>query len=329
MWAHRAAACWLMLAAGQVQVASAAVTIVPGEAHGKTATLSCGIGSISIQTASYGGNLRPGPTCAATPPSCKCECGGAHANPPEAVVTVTSKVATVCDGLKLCEFAVCWQVAPAQAGICHKDGSVALGDPCSGCFKDFEVHYACSWGGEFMLIFLVSVGVYAGGGYAMNHKVKGLSGVDALPNLEFWREVAGLAQDGVRFAQARAHGREHTGYRKVQGVGGGGAKDESSNAGGGGREMSSKNGSSSKRTKGATGEREDSGGGGKGKRSSEESRKEKKSRSRSKGKSSSGDVDPEAAVAGAPEPVSAEAAQPGGPKSAASGGGGRWVHMPS
>lgn len=41
--------------------------------------------------------------------------------------------------------------------------------------------------------------IYAVGGSAYNIKVKGKSGVEAFPNLEFWREVPGLVRDGTKF----------------------------------------------------------------------------------------------------------------------------------
>ena len=57
-------------------------------------------------------------------------------------------------------------------------------------------------------------GLYVGGGWIANRRLKGLDGVDALPHADRWREFAGLARDGVRFTQARIHGQN--GYKAVK-----------------------------------------------------------------------------------------------------------------
>lgn len=54
-------------------------------------------------------------------------------------------------------------------------------------------------GGSIFLIVLSSlITVYVIAGLVMN-KVKGRSGVDLLPNVEFWRSLPGLVADGYRF----------------------------------------------------------------------------------------------------------------------------------
>ena len=56
-------------------------------------------------------------------------------------------------------------------------------------------------------MFALGAAAYGGGGWLLNNKTKGLTGKEALPQLEFWLEVYGLVQDGLLFAQSRATGR--------------------------------------------------------------------------------------------------------------------------
>jgi len=42
--------------------------------------------------------------------------------------------------------------------------------------------------------------IYAVAGYFYNNKVKGKNGIEAFPNLEFWKEMPGLVRDGVKFS---------------------------------------------------------------------------------------------------------------------------------
>ena len=61
------------------------------------------------------------------------------------------------------------------------------------------------------IIFFVGGFVYLAGGYFYNSSQKGLAGTDAIPNIEFWRELPTLVKDGCSFA-----------YGKISGSGGGG-----------------------------------------------------------------------------------------------------------
>ena len=106
-----------LLLAGAVAVARAALATVDAEAHTKVAHLACGLGAITVASALYGQNQirAAGQGCPANPktPTCHCECGAGHASAstPDATVDVTRKMAPVCDGLKVCDFAVCWKTA--------------------------------------------------------------------------------------------------------------------------------------------------------------------------------------------------------------------------
>jgi hypothetical protein len=56
-----------------------------------------------------------------------------------------------------------------------------------------------SGGSIFMIIVLVVTVVYFAGGYAYMYKKHGARGVEAIPNLEFWRNLPGLVKDGWMF----------------------------------------------------------------------------------------------------------------------------------
>ena len=333
--------------------ADAATVMIPGEAHGHTAILTCGIGGIAVSRASYGGyvntshaqrrravlnraapSIDPPPLADSRPAplacrnyaaaaaggtcdngglsDCHCQCGAGHDNPAGASVDVLPKVAPVCDGLKTCEFPVCWMTGAGAPTDCAKPTAIALGDPCLKCKKDFEVGFDCTWGWSFLFVVVPCVGLYLGGGWALNHRSKGLGGLDALPHIEHWREIAGLAKDGVRFAQARAGGRrgytpvaEQQSRSSADGARGDGAREKVRERGG---SSSTREAKSSKRSK-------------EGKKSSSS---KKASSSGSKG----GDVEAAATSSAAPtEPAAPPAADAAA--STASGGGGRWVHVPT
>ena len=53
------------------------------------------------------------------------------------------------------------------------------------------------WGGSFLLVIAVVCGGYFGGGYAINVRKRGKTGMQALPHHQVWVEVAGLVKDGL------------------------------------------------------------------------------------------------------------------------------------
>jgi len=58
-----------------------------------------------------------------------------------------------------------------------------------------------SGGSLFLILFLgVALPVYLGGGWYYNHKYKELQGVEAVPQIEYWRQLPGLVKDGCIFS---------------------------------------------------------------------------------------------------------------------------------
>jgi len=53
----------------------------------------------------------------------------------------------------------------------------------------------------FVIILVVVLFVYFAGGYIYNSKVKGTSGMESLPNHEFWTSLPGLVSDGFKFVK--------------------------------------------------------------------------------------------------------------------------------
>jgi len=53
-----------------------------------------------------------------------------------------------------------------------------------------------SWGWTFIILFGVSVVLYLGVGIGWNIKQHGLRGAEAIPHLDFWKELPGLVKEG-------------------------------------------------------------------------------------------------------------------------------------
>lgn len=72
--------------------------------------------------------------------------------------------------------------------------------------------------GTLLLILIgVSVVIYIGAGIAINVKKFGKTGVEAFPNLEFWKSIPGLAKDGVMFVVNKVTKRGGSSYQEVEG----------------------------------------------------------------------------------------------------------------
>lgn len=72
------------------------------------------------------------------------------------------------------------------------------------------------WGWTFIYLLVGGLLVYAGGGIAYNHKVKGEAlALSSLPHKEYWRGVYGLVADGAMYAYVRATGSRTGGYTSV------------------------------------------------------------------------------------------------------------------
>eukprot|EP01046_Picozoa_sp_COSAG06_P045341 COSAG06_NODE_6253_length_3012_cov_3.331617_4_plen_233_part_00 len=170
-----------------------------------------------------------------------------------------------------------------------------------------------SWG--FVLVLALSSAAYVGGG--VGFAVKRLGAPPALsshPHYRQWQEVGGLVADGAQLTQAKLTGRPMPKQSRGGSGGGAGAGSYSplSDA--------------------------ESGGGGSPSSKDKKKKKEKKEKKESKKgrgdrvsdgspRSDTGAAD--APVAAAAAPASAGGGGDAGVKATASGGGGRWVHVPT
>jgi hypothetical protein len=135
---RRASPLLLTLQALLLPCVGANVAVVPpgdphgNDAHGQFVHVACSLGPIAVASATYGGNVPDSLCITSNPPG--------HAKQRDA----TAHVAKKCDGKSSCEYAVCWQY-PDDGGnpthtACHTgQDAVALGDPCTGQFKNFAV----------------------------------------------------------------------------------------------------------------------------------------------------------------------------------------------
>lgn len=56
------------------------------------------------------------------------------------------------------------------------------------------------WGKLFLILFFVFTTLYFGGGFGYNYKYKDLRGAEAVPQIEYWKQVPGLVHDGCVFS---------------------------------------------------------------------------------------------------------------------------------
>ena len=187
------------------------------------------------------------------------------------------------------------------------------GDPCPGKAKHLGISVRCcpasgcpllsQWGIQFLLCLVAGSAAYVGGGAAYGKRHGGGSGgrlIEAHPHFARWKEVEALAMDGLAYSRARmgGGGGRGAGYRRVSSA-----------------EVRKEGGAQPERKK-------------------EKQRKEKtpreKRESGKKDKKKEGKRE-ERAEAKAPAPAPAAAASPAAATvaSTASGGGGRWVHVPN
>jgi len=148
------------------------------------------------------------------------------------------------------------------------------------------------WGLEFLVTFGLACGIYLGGGSAWGARVSGGAvGVRAHPHWRQWHELHALVRDGVGFAKGRKGAREEKLY--VDTTGG---------------EQSPK---------------------GKGSKKEKKAKRTKGSGRRGATQESAGEASAAAAAVGLPAVAAAAAATAAPATSVASGGGGRWVHVPT
>jgi len=77
-----------------------------------------------------------------------------------------------------------------------------------------------SGGSIFLIVFFVGGFAYLAGGFAYKNKTEGASGLEAIPNIAFWRELPALVKDGFTFT-----------IGKIRGTGGGGGGSSYSTVG--------------------------------------------------------------------------------------------------
>ena len=58
------------------------------------------------------------------------------------------------------------------------------------------------WGTEFIVLFLLTLSLYVCVGMFYNYRVKGVSGFEACPHVDFWQELPSLVKDGVAYSRS-------------------------------------------------------------------------------------------------------------------------------
>ena len=181
-----------------------------------------------------------------------------------------------------------------------KSATSATAAACQECANGSQ------WGLPFLTVVLLAAMCYIVGGVLYNSKRNGAKiGVEALPHRAFWSEVLSLVRDGVAFAKTPQRRTNYSAIRKTPPIAevavGGGAR-------GGGRSDASVERKKDKRDKGDSS----------GKKSSSGANKAQSAQRKER-------IEPnDPGQAALPSPTG----EPG-QKSAASGGGGRWVHVPT
>jgi len=61
-----------------------------------------------------------------------------------------------------------------------------------------------TWGWLFIILFSVAVVLYFGIGMVYKYKKLGVTGIETIPNIEFWRDYPGLIKDGIAFSVTKA-----------------------------------------------------------------------------------------------------------------------------
>jgi hypothetical protein len=291
--------------------------------------LDCtGQGPVRILQATYGLPLGP-PTSGCTTTSVP-------------VGNLNTAAGTECDGKEKCivTSCPCTQTCP-PGSTCDKSWA----DPASKCFKGITVTYRCGdspWGWLFLAMLALGGGGYLAAGAAYATKVQGRKatggGAGALlrlhPHFGKWTEVLGLVEDGVAYARGSQQRR------------GGATSQRSSSAAAGGNDDDAR---SRRRQEEEEEEEEQEEGGNEGGRGRDKNKQKARQGHRSsgekkgkkeRGKKAAGREKAEpllAAAPAAPAPTATSAtsgggaagAGAGGAKATASGGGGRWVHVPT
>ena len=163
-----------------------------------------------------------------------------------------------------------------------------------------------AWGWSVVALLAGATALYVGLGMLHGSQVKGRRGWEALPHREFWVEARGMVEDGVRFAS----GRQQSGRRGGAGpreplVSGQAAPSEASDAAKEDRRR------------------------GKEKKQKREKKSRQPSRHPERAAAGDGDGDRSAPAAEANNGgAGVDDGADGAGRTTASGGGGRWVHVP-
>jgi len=91
----------------------------------------------------------------------------------------------------------------SEPSVCNYEVTIKTNRACGGGGGD---EGGLSGGSIFLIIFFVGGFVYLAAGVLYNTKQKGLTGTEAIPNIEFWRELPSLVKDGCSFAMSKARG---------------------------------------------------------------------------------------------------------------------------
>jgi hypothetical protein len=74
------------------------------------------------------------------------------------------------------------------------------------------------WGWIFIIIFCVLLVLYCGIGMFYKYKKLGVTGIETIPNVEFWRDYPSLVKDGIAFSISKVQAcaaRGGSGYSTV------------------------------------------------------------------------------------------------------------------
>eukprot|EP01062_Namystynia_karyoxenos_P068421 TRINITY_DN6302_c0_g1_i1.p1 TRINITY_DN6302_c0_g1~~TRINITY_DN6302_c0_g1_i1.p1 ORF type:complete len:262 (+),score=68.77 TRINITY_DN6302_c0_g1_i1:90-788(+) len=108
---------------------------------------------------------------------------------------------------------VAYQLNPAYDPACKTTPVPAGGTPAPGASPPSgggSSSGGCGGGCAFLIIFFVGGFVYFAAGFAYNSVRRELRGVEAIPHVDFWKDLPVLVKDGVVFT-----------VNKVRGAGGG------------------------------------------------------------------------------------------------------------
>ena len=176
-----------------------------------------------------------------------------------------------------------------------KSATSATAMACQECINGSQ------WGQTFLTVVLLAAMCYIVGGVFYNSKRKGANfGVEALPHRAFWSEVLSLVRDGIAFAKTPQRRAKYSTIRKTPPI--------AEAAGSGGAGGSGHSDASAKR------------------------KKAKRDKGDSSGNSGNSANKADSVQRAANDSVKAALPSPtggSGQKSAASSGGGRWVHVPT